>query len=174
MDILGHAPFDANKFKENRAALYAKLRYINEYLNHHTYLAGESFSVADISLAVWIAPLFYSVLDENFRKGHFSLVRYYKHILANKSVKKFLRAPFMCQKEWFGVSAKADKPAAKEKAPKEKKAEKKVEKKAEKKVEKVEEPKKAADPLTELPPSPFVLYDFKTFIVNETDKKKRS
>lgn len=94
--ILGYAPFDEAKFKEARAALFGKLRYINEYLNHHTYLAGESFSVADICFTVWLAPLFYSVLDESFRKGHFSMVRYYKHILSKKAVKKFLRAPFMC------------------------------------------------------------------------------
>jgi len=112
-DILGHRPFDEKAFKENRVVLFGKLRYLEDYLKNNTYLAGESFSCADYVYAVWLAPLFYAVLDENFRKGHPSLVRHYKHVLANKVVKRYLRAPWMTKNDWFGVKADkgGDKPA---------------------------------------------------------------
>lgn len=90
-------PFEEAKYKEARASLYAKFKYINEYLTHHTYLAGESLTVADISLVSWAAPLFWTVFDESFRKGHSALVRWYKHILSFAPVKKFFRSPFMCK-----------------------------------------------------------------------------
>lgn len=61
-------------------------------------------------MVCWIAPLFWTVLEEGFRKGNFSLVRWYKHVLSYEPIKKFFRAPFMCKKEW--ISVKADKPAA--------------------------------------------------------------
>lgn len=91
---MGARPFDEKAFKDARANLFTKLKYINDHLAHNTFLVGESFSCADYVLAVWVAPLFYTILDEGFRKGHFSLVRHYKNILSNPVVKRYLRAPF--------------------------------------------------------------------------------
>lgn len=113
MYVLGRREYVEADYKAARAALFKVLKELNEYLNHHTYFAGESLSVADINLFVWMAPLFYTVLDESFRRGHFSLVRWYKHVASFAPVKKYYRAPFMCKTAWFNV--KADKPAAKPK-----------------------------------------------------------
>jgi len=39
--VLGFFPLDEAKYKEAKKSLFEKLRYLNDYLTHHTFLAGE-------------------------------------------------------------------------------------------------------------------------------------
>ncbi|KRX04442.1 Translation elongation factor EF1B, gamma chain, conserved [Pseudocohnilembus persalinus] len=149
--------------------LLGKLQHINDHLNLNTYLVGNQVTVADIVLACLLHPFFSTILDENYRKGHLALTRYYKTILGQPEFRKFYPQAHMVKKDWF-ASVKGEEQKQEQKPKKEKQQPKKEEKKVEKKEE--APPQKAKNPLDELPPSPFNLFDFKTFIVNEKDKQK--
>lgn len=74
----------------------------------------------------------------------------------------------MCKNAW--ISVKAEKaPAKKDKAPAKKAEPKKA---AEPKKVEAAPAKPAKNPLEVLPESSFKLFDFKTYIVNEKDRKK--
>lgn len=107
---------------------------------------------------------------EKFRKSIPNLVKWMDAVSSNEFWLKHFGQVHYCAKEW-------EIPESKQEAkPKEEKKEKKkpAEKKPKKEEKEEEEPKqeKAKNPLDELPPTPFNLFDFKTLYVNATDKKE--
>lgn len=43
------------------------------------------------------------VIDENLRKSHVALVRWYKHVSSFAAVKKFYRGAYMTKAAWIAV-----------------------------------------------------------------------
>ncbi|KRX11205.1 Translation elongation factor EF1B, gamma chain, conserved [Pseudocohnilembus persalinus] len=165
--VLGHSFGSEQTYKEGKGLLMPALKYLNDYLNHNSYLAGEQLTVADTSLVCVIAPLMYTVIDQNFLKGNVAILRWYNHILSFEPVANIFRKPFVTKKEWVNLKPeKQEKPKKEQQKPK-----KAAEPKKEKKEEAQQQETKPKDEF-DLPPSSFNFFDFKTFIVNEKDKKK--
>jgi len=132
-------------------------------LKHNSFLAGNTFTIADVSLYCWLYPLFACVFDEAVRKANFSLVRWFKTTGSVDEVKKYFRGGFFAKEDWYGESKKKAEPKKKEEKPKAKKEEKKEE-------EAVDVMVKAKNPLDALPPTNFNFFDFKTLFVNAPKK----
>lgn len=132
---------------------------LNTHLQGKTYLVAERVTVADIVVAFGLLLPFQVALDGGFRKS----------VAPNVSawLERVLALPEVVSRIGHArLAQKALKPVAPPK-----KEEKKEQKKVEQPKEEVEVKKKDVDPLDELPPSKFVLPDFKTYFVNLADKK---
>jgi elongation factor 1-gamma len=165
--IFGYGePADPEVF--NNAVKEAKeiVKTVNVHLQGKKFLVGERITVADIAIAIQFIPLFQTTLDGGFRKampnvtawleGLVKLPEFTSRIGNVKFAQKALK-PILAEKK-EEVKAAPVKAAAKP-TPKDDDDEE-----AEKKPS-------GKNPLDLLPPSKFVLPDFKTFFVNLGDKK---
>ena len=138
--------------------LKGHLKVIDNALKDKKWLVGSEMTVADLYLAVSLMLNFQTTLDGGFRKAMKNVNAWAEACFANASVKKVFGAVQMC--------AKPLKPLCT--APKKEEKKKAAPAAAPKKEKKEEEVKK--DNVASLPPSPWVVYDFKTFYVNHKDK----
>ena len=162
--LLWGEPVDADLYNNAVKEVKAVIQTINTHLQGKTNLVGNRITVADLAIAVQLIPLYQLVLDAGFRKAMPNVTSWLESLIklpevvgrlgnvkfATKTVK-----PFLAEKKKEEVKA----------APV-----KKVEKKedGEEEVEK----KSGKNPLDNLPPSKFVLPEFKTYFVNLGDKKE--
>jgi elongation factor 1-gamma len=142
--------------------LKSNIRLINSALQGKEYLVGNKITVADLVIVVALILPFQVTLDPGFRKSVENVSKYFERVTAlPQFVKRFgkIRA---CQKSIKPVlAAKEEKKAA----PVAKAAAKKEE------GEESAAEKKLSNPLDELPPTTFDLYSFKTFFVNNPDRR---
>lgn len=145
------------------------IRHVNSHLQGKTQLVSNRLTVADIYLAVPLILLFQTSLDGGFRKAVPNV---------NSWIESFIKLPEVVTRiGHVKFCSKVIKPTLvekkKEEAPKPAAAPKKVEKPAATAGDDDEVEKKPAgkNPLDNLPPSKFVLPDFKTYFVNLGDKK---
>jgi len=119
-------------------------------------------TVADIIVACSLILPFQTALDGGFRKAMQNVTNLVERIVKLPEVVKRLGNVKFAAKVIKAVVA-----------PKKEEAKKEVKKVAHEEGEEEEEKpaKKEANPLDVLPPSPFDLYSFKTFFVNNKDKK---
>eukprot|EP01100_Stratorugosa_tubuloviscum_P012307 TRINITY_DN57_c1_g1_i6.p1 TRINITY_DN57_c1_g1~~TRINITY_DN57_c1_g1_i6.p1 ORF type:complete len:1271 (-),score=628.85 TRINITY_DN57_c1_g1_i6:58-3870(-) len=82
--------------KKNRLTF---LRYLDSYLQKNTFFGFERISLADIYISIPIADLFKNVLDENYRRGLRSLVRWYLTCANNSTIKNVLGEPIFYDKD---------------------------------------------------------------------------
>jgi elongation factor 1-gamma len=136
--------------------LKTHLKTIDNALKDKKWLVGSEMTVADVYMAITLMLNFQTTLDGGFRKAMKNVNSWAEACFANASVKKVFGAVQMCAKPLKPLCTVAKK-EVKKAAPAQ----------AVKKV--VEEKKK--DNVESLPPSPWVVYDFKTFYVNHEDKK---
>ena len=156
---------DTDVFNNSVKEVKEIVKTVNVHLQGKKYLVGERITVADIAIAIQLIPLFQTTLDGGFRKampnvtawleGLVKLPEFVSRIGNVKFAQKALKPVLAEKKEEVKVAPA--KPAAKP-APKD---------------DDDEEVQKPAgkNPLDLLPPSKFVLPDFKTFFVNLGDKK---
>ena len=159
-------PADPEVFNNSVKEVKEIAKTVNVHLQGKKYLVGERVTVADIAIAVQFIPVFQTTLDGGFRKampnvsawleGLVKLPEFVSRIGNVKFAQKALK-PVLAEKkeEVKAAPAKAAaKPAAKNDDD-----------------EDVVQKPTAKNPLDLLPPSKFVLPDFKTYFVNLGDKK---
>jgi elongation factor 1-gamma len=156
--IFGWGEVTQTEFNDASKNLKAFVKTIDTHLQGKEYLVGNELSLADVFLANLFLYPFQTILDGGFRKAMKNITKWAESVYALES---FVKITGRVQ-----LAAKALKPVLKAEP-------KKEEKKKEAPVQaapKVKE-EKPKDNVESLPPSPFDLYNFKTFFVNHPDKK---
>lgn len=155
--VFGLGGIQKADYDEQSKALKAHMKTLNTFLEGKKWLAGDDITLADIVLATSLQAAFQTVLDGGFRKAMKNVEAW---ALAN-----YARPEYVAVNGNVHMCAKGLKPSGliepvkvKKEAPKPAAAKPKV-------VE------KAKDNIESLPPTPFNVYDFKTFYVNHPDKK---
>lgn len=158
----GHGdPIKESEFKTESSALKSAIQLLNTHLQGKTHLVANRVTVADLSVAVQLIPLFQTILDGGFRKAMGNVSSWIESLVKLPEV--------VARMGHVKFAAKAIKPTFAAEAPKEQP--KPVVVKKEEGEEGEKKPAGGKNPLDNLPPSPFVLPDFKTFFVNLGDKK---
>jgi len=152
-----------------KADISKVLDILNKHLETRTFLVGERITLADIVVATSLYRLYTKVLDANFRKAYVNTNRWFSTITNQPEFLAVLPATPLCVKMEVAPAsapkAETKKPAAEEKKPAEKKPEAKPESKEEDLEALAEEEAKAESKkknvLDSLPPSNFVLDEWK-------------
>jgi len=171
--ILGYLEYNAEATNLAKGDIRKVLQIINEHLSTRTFLVGERISLADIVVSTSLVYLFKHVLDVGFRKPFAHVLRWFNTLINQQQFVEVVGEVVLATKMAVAEAAKeAPKAEKKEKPKKEQKA-------AEPKKEKKEKPKKKDDdeeeeenfgepeepkgsnPLDQLPPTSFVLDEWK-------------
>jgi len=174
--ILGYIQNNATATQRAKGDIRKVLDILNNHLAERTFLVGERISLADIVVATSLHRLYVKVLDTGFRKQYVNTNRWFTTIvnqpnflavagpttLANKMEAAPAAGP---AEEAKPEKAAAEKPKKEAKPPKAA-APKKEEKPAEEEEEDYEE-KKSKSILDNLPPSKFVMDEWKRTYSNE-------
>merc|ERR1711868_99926 len=137
---------------------------LNNQLVSKTYLVGDRLSLADLGVAMTLAPAFTQVLDAKTRSTYRHVTRWFNTVINQKEVAEVVGQVKLADKEAVFVAAaggKEKKEKVKQEKPKEKKKEEPKKKEVRKEKEPEEEPMpaaaKKADPLDPLPKGSFDL-----------------
>ena len=159
----GWAPVESDAFNAAIKDLKDALMVLNTHLQGKDYLVGNRITVADVVAALTLLPAFQVALEGGFRKAIPNLSLWLERFTKISEVVARLGHVKFCQKIIKPVA-----PSKKEEKKEEKKA---APAKKEEDEEEAPKEKKLKNPLDSLPPSNFVLPDFKTFFVNNKDKR---
>jgi elongation factor 1-gamma len=171
--IFGIMENNAEATNKAKADIRKVLGILNEYLADKTYLVGERITLADIVVSLSLVHLFKMVLDNGFRKPFVNTVRWFLTCVNQPQFVKVLGEVTLCTK--MAVAPKSEKEEAQKKEKPKQEKPKEQPKKKEKKPEPEDEdededtPKRSANPLDLLPPSPFVLDEWKRFYSNNDE-----
>jgi len=149
---------DKDTYNEGIKNLKANVTLINNALNGKDFLVGGRLTVADLVIALMLTHAFSTVLDGGFRKAMAHATKWLESIIAKEEVIARLGKVKFCAKSLPPTLAAETKKEEVKKAPAEAKPAEAKEKKEE-------------NPLDQLPPSSFNMFDFKTFFVNHPDKR---
>jgi len=176
--ILGFIPDNKEATQKAKGDIRKILDILNKYLQTRTFLVGERISLADIVVAMSLFYAYQRVLDNGFRKQFVNTNRWYLTIVNQPEVKSIIGDVKLCEKMEIAPHVEQ----SKEEAPKEKKEQKPKEEKP-KKAEKPkkdedeaeeeefkEEKKKSA--LDDLPPSKFIMDEWKRTYSNKDIRKE--
>lgn len=165
--VFGHSAVDAEVYDHAIKDMKQTIMMLNTHLNGKSYFVGERITVADIAIAVQVIALFQTAFDSGFRKATQHVTKWIENFVKNPEVISRLGN--------VKFTTKALKPLLAEKKKKEEVKVVAPVKKAEKHDEDddgEEKPKASGkNPLDSLPPSKFILPDFKTYFVNLKDMK---
>lgn len=163
--LFGWAEYNKNDADAANKEIKAHLGLVNKHLEGKHYLVGSSLTLADLTLFNAVRSYFQFVFVENMRKSLFPhLTTWFVNQLKNQHINEVYGRTILCK-----VPLKAHVVEKKEEPKKEDKPAAKKEKTAD--AEDEDKPKKkAANPLELLPPSSFVLDDFKREFLNCPDK----
>jgi len=153
------------------------LTILNTHLLSRTFLVGERITLADIVMSCTLYYLYTMVLDPGFRKAFANVNRWFTTCVNQPNFNAVMGEVVLCTKAAVAPAAKKEEKPKEEKKPQEEKKPKEEKKKPEKKPKKEEEdddedeqPKnRPANPLDLLPPSPWVLDDWKRAYSNSSD-----
>ena len=168
--LLGYADFNFKATEEGKAAAKRLLGALNQHLRYKTFLVGNCVTLADITVACYLLPFYKTVFDVEFRAEFQNVNRWFLTCVNQTNFKEILGDVVLCQTMQVYQSKKTDKKA-------EKKEEKKVEKKEpapkppkeEEEDIVLEEKPKGKNPLDLLPPSKFIMDEWKRcYSNNET------
>ena len=157
--IFGHGKTQKAAWEEASKALKAHVKLLNTQLDGKKWLAGDDMTLADVVLALSLQEAFQTVLDAGFRKAMAHATAWANSVYA--------RPEYVKVQGTVQLAAKGLKPFDLVEPPKPEK--KKEAPKAA--APKAAAPAKKKDNVESLPPTPFNVYDFKTFYVNHPDKK---
>jgi len=149
------------EYNESMNKIKANAKTLNGVLNGKQWLVGDNVTLADIMVACTFVSAQQTILDGGFRKAMPHYSAWFERVMALPEVIAVMGNVKSC--------AKAVKPQIKAE---EKKAAPKQQAAPKKKDDDDEEApkKKEKTGLDALPPTPFDLYNFKTFFVNEADR----
>jgi len=170
--ILGYMENHPEATNKAKADIRKVLSILNDYLADKTFLVGERITLADIVVAVSMVYLYKLVLDPGFRKPFVNTNRWFLTCINQPQFQEVIGEVVLCSKMSVAKSSQVEE-KKKQEAPKEK-PKKQEPKKKEKKPEDEEEEEeddtpKSKNPLDFLPPSKFVLDEWKRFYSNNTE-----
>ena len=157
-----------DEFKKSLTAVKDSVKFVSLGLGEGDWIAGTAEpSVADFLCAQLFTMAFQTMLDAGFCKAkpNVAAVAWFKRVIALPAFIAINGKVAICDKVCKPILKAEVKKAAPPKETPEQIAAKKAAKEA---VVKVEKPKAGLDAL---PESDFDLYGYKTFLVNETDRK---
>ena len=98
LPIIGVWPKDAAKEKAAQEAVRKGLAVLEKHLMTHTYLVGDTVTLADIVCVCNLFPGFTvpGVFDANFRKGFPNTTRYFTTVVNQPAFKKVLGEAKLC------------------------------------------------------------------------------
>jgi elongation factor 1-gamma len=179
--ILGFIPNNAEATQKAKGDIRKALGILNDHLQTRTFMVGERVTLADIILTISFYGLYTMVLDTGFRKQFTNTNRWFLTCVNQPEFKAVLGEVKLSEKMQVAKETAAAPAAEKPKEPKEpkKKAEPKEKPQPKKKEaeddgggdeeEEGEKKPKKQNPLDLLPPSPFVLDEWKrTYSNNDT------
>jgi len=187
--VLGYIPNNPDATQKAKGDIRKTLGILNDWLKTRTFLVNERVSLADIVVVQSLYRLYELVLDPGFRKSFANVNRWFLTCVNQPEFKSVMGEVKLCEKMQVAKETAAapaePKKEAKPKEAKEAKEPKKPKEAAKPKQEKQEKPKKDEEeendddgierepkkknPLDLLPPSPFVLDEWKrTYSNNDT------
>jgi len=119
-------------------------------------LVGDKITIADFCVAIGNMMIFQTLIDDKWVKQNLKLMDWFKRVTTDPAFMQIIGVVRPCTKPLDPVLAAAKKPAAPAKKPEVAPVEKVVEK---------------AKPAKAEPETDFVMYDYKTFLVNLKDMK---
>ncbi|KAK9908313.1 hypothetical protein WJX75_005835 [Coccomyxa subellipsoidea] len=170
--IMGYMEYNKKKEEAAIAMLKKNLGVLNTYLATHTYLVGNSVTLADIIGASNLYHGFTKLFDEAFRKDFSNVQRWFLTLVNQPEFKKVMGEVALAKETMKYEAKKEEKPAPaakKESKPEPPKKESKPApaKEAAAAGEAEEKPApKPKDPLMQLPPSKMVLDSWKRLYSN--------
>jgi elongation factor 1-gamma len=178
--ILGFIPNNNVATQRAKGDIRKSLEVLNKHLQTRTFLVGHRISLADIVVSMALLRLYQRVLDVGFRKQFVNVNRWFDTVVHQPNVHALVGDVKLSEKmevapeapETSTTTTTTTAPAKKETKPKEpkKEAPKKEAPQKEEEDEGEEEEKKEKkkpNPLDSLPPSKFVLDDWKRTYSNE-------
>lgn len=168
--IFGWTQYNKEQSDAAIKTLKENLLVLNKHLEGKTYVVGSNLTLADLTLFYNLRPYFQFVFVDDLRKKLFpNITIWFMNLATQEQAVTAFGRTLLCK-----VPLKTPKVEKKEE-PKKKEEKPKAEPKKEAAVEgddDEEKPKKKkGDPLDELPPSSFVLDNFKKDFLNTTDKQ---
>lgn len=159
--IFGFREYVKENSDNAQKAFRETLKHLNAHLEGKTYIVGNNVTLADLELFYIIKPYFELLFVEQIRKMTPNVVNWFNNLAKNANIIKAYGRVILCK-----TPHKCPKIKIEEKKPEKKKEEKPAEK------PKTEETsnKKKANPLDVLPPSSFILDDFKREFMNSKDR----
>jgi len=180
--ILGFIPENTIATQKAKGDVRKSLEVLNKHLQTRTFLVGNRISLADIVVASSLVRLYQKVLDPGFRKPFVNANRWFTTVVNQPNFREVVGEVKLTDKMNVAPKApevKKEEPK-KEEVKKEQQPKKEQPKKAKKEEEEEEEDfdaaekeeKKKPNPLDSLPPSKFVLDDWKRTYSNEDTRSK--
>jgi elongation factor 1-gamma len=178
--ILGFIPENTIATQKAKGDVRRSLEVLNKHLQTRTFLVGNRISLADIVVASSLVRLYQKVLDPGFRKPFVNANRWFTTVVNQPNFREVVGEVKLTDK--MNVAPKA--PEVKKEEPKKEEVKKEQPKKEQPKKAKKEEEeeeeddfaekeeKKKPNPLDSLPPSKFVLDDWKRTYSNEDTRSK--
>lgn len=146
--LLGYGQYRQNEETQAKAKTAAALKIMDDYLLHHTYLAGERITLADIVLCCTLVSGFKHLFDANYRKGIPNVTRWFMTLINQPEFAKVLGKVELCSKTLTYEKPKKEKEGKKE------------EKESNKGASEEAPKPKAKNPFEELPPTKMILDDW--------------
>ncbi|KAK0410517.1 hypothetical protein QR680_005169 [Steinernema hermaphroditum] len=178
LHVVSAVQVDKKAADADKAELLAQLKHFNDVLVSRTFLAGDRFGVADVSVALNLLPAYQYALDSAARKELVNVNRWFLTVVNQPAVKEVIGDFAFIEKAAVFDAAKFKELSAKAKpAPKKAEAKKKEEKKkpAAEELDAADEAvraePKAADPFAAMPKGTFVMDDWKRCYSNEDTEK---
>jgi len=176
--ILGFIPDNTIATQKAKGDVRKALEVLNKHLAPRTFLVGQRVTLADIVVASSLIRLYEKVLDPGFRKPFTNVNRWFTTVVNQPNFRAYVPEVKLADKMQVAPKVAAAEPAKKEETKKEQP--KKEQPKKEKKKEEEEEDfdfeekaeKKKPNPLDSLPPSKFVMDDWKRVYSNEDTRGK--
>jgi len=177
--ILGYIPDNKEGTQRAKGDVRKVLDILNKHLQTRTFLVGERISLADIVVSMSLFYAYQRVLDSGFRKQFVNTNRWYLTIVNQPEVKPIVGEVKLSEKMEIAPHVETKEEAPKEQKPKEKKEQKPKEKKEEKPKKDDEEPEedefkeeKKKSALDDLPPSKFIMDEWKRTYSNKDIRKE--
>jgi elongation factor 1-gamma len=176
--ILGFIPDNTIATQKAKGDVRKAVDVLNKHLLSRTFLVGNRITLADIVVASSLIRLYERVLDPGFRKPFVNVNRWFTTVVNQPNFRAFVPEVRLCDKMQVApkvAETKKEEPK-KEQPKKEAKKEKEPAKKQKDEEEEDDfgekEEKKKPNPLDSLPPSKFVLDDWKRVYSNEDTRSK--
>lgn len=84
--IFGYYPFDAAATDAAKKSLIKSLDVLNRHLLKHTYLVGETVTLADVCFAMTLLNPYKIVFDSEYRQSFPNVTRWFKTVVALPNV----------------------------------------------------------------------------------------
>jgi elongation factor 1-gamma len=184
--ILGYIPNNSVATQKAKGDIRKALDFLNKHLNTKTFLVGERISIADIVVSLSLYYLYQRVLDTAFRKQFVNTNRWFLTCVNQPEFKSIIGEVKLADK--MEVAAEVAESKEQEKPKKEEKKQEKPKKEEKPKEEKpkkeappkdddmddedAEKQEKKKNPLDDLPPSKFVMDEWKRVYSNTKEIRK--